>query len=126
MRNIPIVTKNLLIVNIVAFLITYILGKDASGGYVLNDLLGLHFFMASDFHVYQILTYLFMHGGIFHIVMNMFMLWMFGAIVERVWGAKNSFFITLCVELVQACFKRLFNFSNFISLMLLHILCWIF
>lgn len=35
MRNIPIVTKNLLIVNIVAFLITYILGKDASGGYVL-------------------------------------------------------------------------------------------
>ena len=54
MRNIPIVTKNLLIVNVVAFLLTFVLGKDASGGYVLNELLGLHFFMASDFQVFQL------------------------------------------------------------------------
>ena len=56
MRNIPIVTKNLLIVNVVAFLLTFVLGKDASGGYVLNELLGLHFFMASDFQVFQLIT----------------------------------------------------------------------
>ena len=37
MRNIPIVTKNLLIVNVVAFLLTFLMGKDASGGYALND-----------------------------------------------------------------------------------------
>ena len=94
MRNIPIVTKNLLIVNIVAFLVCYLMGKDASGSYVLNDMLGLHFFMASDFHVYQLFTYMFMHGGFEHIIFNMFALWMFGCVVERVWGAKNSFFIT--------------------------------
>ena len=110
MRNIPIVTKNLLIVNIVAFLITYILGKDASGGYVLNDLLGLHFFMASDFHVYQILTYLFMHGGIFHIVMNMFMLWMFGAIVERVWGAKKFLFYYIVCGIGAGLFQEVVQF----------------
>ena len=109
MRNIPIVTKNLLIVNIVAFLITYILGKDASGGYVLNDLLGLHFFMASDFQVYQLITYMFMHGGFEHIIFNMFALWMFGCVVENIWGAKKFLFYYLacgvgaglCQELAQ-------------------------
>ena len=116
MRNIPIVTKNLLIVNIVAFLITYILGKDASGGYVLNDLLGLHFFMASDFHVYQILTYLFMHGGIFHIVMNMFMLWMFGAIVERVWGAKKFLFYYIVCGIGAGLFQEVVQFFELYQL----------
>lgn len=53
MRNIPIVTKNLLIVNVVAFLVCFLMGKNGSDGYVLNDLLGLHFFLASDFHIYQ-------------------------------------------------------------------------
>lgn len=116
MRNIPIVTKNLLIVNIVAFLITYILGKDASGGYVLHDLLGLHFFMASDFHVYQILTYLFMHGGIFHIVMNMFMLWMFGAIVERVWGAKKFLFYYIVCGIGAGLFQEVVQFFELYQL----------
>lgn len=49
MRNIPIVTKNLLIVNVVAFLACLVMGKNGTDGYVLNDILGLHFFMASDF-----------------------------------------------------------------------------
>ena len=56
MRNIPIVTKNLLIVNVVAFLVCLLMGKNGPDGYVLNDLLGLHFFLASDFHIYQLFT----------------------------------------------------------------------
>lgn len=107
MRNIPIVTKNLLIVNIVAFLITYILGKDASGGYVLNDLLGLHFFMASDFQVYQLITYMFMHGGFEHIIFNMFALWMFGCVVERVWGPKKFLFYYIACGLGAGLFQEL-------------------
>ena len=92
MRSIPIVTKNLLIVNVVAFLACLMLGKDASDGYILNDYLGLHFFMASDFRIYQLFTYMFMHGGFEHIIFNMFALWMFGCVVERVWGAKKFLF----------------------------------
>lgn len=107
MRNIPIVTKNLLIVNIVAFLITYILGKNASGGYVLNDLLGLHFFMASDFQVYQLITYMFMHGGFEHIIFNMFALWMFGCVVERVWGPKKFLFYYIACGLGAGLFQEL-------------------
>jgi len=116
MRNIPIVTKNLLIVNVVAFLITYIMGKDASGGYVLNDLLGLHFFMASDFHVFQFITYLFMHGSFLHIIMNMFMLWMFGAIVERVWGSKKFLFYYIVCGIGAGLFQELVQFIELYQL----------
>lgn len=83
MQNMPTATKNLLIINIVAYLLNYALQGQ------LNDLLGLHFFMASEFHVYQLVTYMFMHGSFMHILMNMFMLWMFGAVIERVLGTRR-------------------------------------
>lgn len=92
MRNIPIVTKNLLILNIVVYLFAKLIGENASGNFLLSDYLGLHFFMASDFHVYQFITYMFMHAGFDHILFNMFALWMFGCVVERVWGAKKFLF----------------------------------
>ena len=78
MRNIPIVTKNLLIVNVVAFLACMLMDKSMGGGSGLTDMFGLHFFLASDFHIYQLVTYMFMHGGFQHILFNMFALWMFG------------------------------------------------
>lgn len=90
MPNIPSVTKNLLIINVLAFLATLTLKQVA--GIDLNDICGLHFFMASNFQVYQLFTYMFMHGGWEHIILNMFMLWMFGAVVEHVWGAKKFLF----------------------------------
>lgn len=114
MRNIPIVTKSLLIVNIVAFLITYILGKDASGGYVLNDLLGLHFFMASDFQVYQLITYMFMHGGFEHIIFNMFALWMFGCVVERVWGPKKFLFYYIACGVGAGLFQEAAQYVSYL------------
>lgn len=113
MRNIPIVTKNLLIVNVVAFLLTFVLGKDASGGYVLNELLGLHFFMASDFQVFQLITYMFMHGGFEHILFNMFALWMFGCVVERVWGAKKFLFYYIACGVGAGLFQELAQFVQF-------------
>ncbi len=87
MSNIPNITKNLLIINVLAFLAMQVLGR--MGVANLNSLFGLHFFMASQFHVYQLVTYMFMHGGWEHIILNMFMLWMFGALLERVWGPKR-------------------------------------
>ena len=61
-------------------------------GIDLTSVLGLHFFKASDFHVYQLITYMFMHGGWMHIIMNMFMLWMFGMVIENVWGPRKFLF----------------------------------
>lgn len=90
MGNIPTVTKNLLILNVIAYLAMVVLKN--STGIDLNNLLGLHFFMASDFKIYQLVTYLFMHAGFTHIFFNMFALWMFGVVVERVWGPKKFLF----------------------------------
>ena len=78
-------------------------------GIDLTSVLGLHFFKASDFHVYQLITYMFMHGGWMHIIMNMFMLWMFGMVIENVWGPRKFLFYYivcgigagLCQELAQ-------------------------
>ena len=71
MRNIPVITKNLLIINVLMFLATYVFMRT---GLDLNELLGLHFFMASNFHLYQFVTYMFMHGGFAHLFFNMFAL----------------------------------------------------
>ena len=105
-RNIPIITKNLLIINVLVFLAAEVLSLR---GILLNDLGGLHFFMASDFHLFQFVTYQFLHGSFWHLFVNMFALWMFGGVVENVWGPRKFLFYYifcgigagLCQELVQ-------------------------
>ena len=89
MRSIPTITKNLLIINVLAFLAYYVMSR---AGVDLNNLLGLHFFMASDFRIYQLFTYMFMHANLTHIFFNMFALWMFGCVIENVWGPKKFLF----------------------------------
>jgi len=64
-------------------------------GVDLNDLLGLHYFLAPDFHIYQLFTYMFMHASLQHIFFNMFALWMFGCVVENVWGPRKFLFFYL-------------------------------
>ena len=90
MFRIPNITKNLLIINVLVFIAMLVLRQ--MGVANLNDIFGLHFFMAADFHIYQLFTYMFMHAGWEHIILNMFMLWMFGAVMEQVWGAKRFIF----------------------------------
>lgn len=105
-RNIPIVTRNLLIINVLVYLLASVVEL---GGKSLTDWGALHFFMASDFHVYQFITYQFLHGGFTHLFFNMFALWMFGCVIENVWGPKKFIFYYifcgvgagLCQEMVQ-------------------------
>lgn len=113
MRNIPTVTKYLLIANVLAFLVCYLGGKDASGHYLLNDVFGLHFFLASDFHIYQLFTYMFMHGNFEHILFNMFALWMFGCVVERVWGPKKFIFYYIACGVGAGLFQEAAQFGNY-------------
>lgn len=86
MNNIPSITKNLLIINVLAFFATWVFEKQ---GLDLTATFGLHFFMAKDFSFYQLVTYLFMHGSFMHLFFNMFAVWMFGTVIERVWGPKR-------------------------------------
>ena len=73
MLRIPNITKNLLIINVLVFIAMLVLRQ--IGVVDLNDIFGLHFFMASDFHVYQLLTYMFMHAGWEHIIVNALDVW---------------------------------------------------
>lgn len=82
----PVVVKNLLIINGILFLADVVMARF---GIDLGNILGLHFFMASDFHAYQLFTYMFMHGNFSHLFFNMFALWMFGATLENIWGSKR-------------------------------------
>ena len=105
-RVLPPVVKHLLIINALLFLATFTLNRFNID---LSDYLGLHFFLASDFRPYQLITYMFMHANFEHIFFNMFALWMFGNTLENIWGSKRFllFFMVcglgagLCQELVQ-------------------------
>ncbi len=83
----PPVVKNLLIINGLFFLAT--LSLESAFGIDLVGLLGMHYFQSELFRPYQLVSYMFLHGGISHVVMNMFALWMFGYLLENVWGSKR-------------------------------------
>ena len=82
-------------------------------GVDLNNVLGLHFFLAPDFHIYQLFTYMFAHGGFSHIFFNMFALWMFGCIVERTWGPKKFLTYYIVCGVGAGLFQELAQFAQF-------------
>ena len=83
------VTTNLIIINCILLLATVVFG---SKGIDLNEWLGLHYYDAPKYNPLQMLTYMFMHGGFDHLFFNMFSLYMFGRLLEMVWGSGR--FIT--------------------------------
>ncbi len=113
-RNLPPVVKNLLIINVIMFLAAYMLpgiliryGLEVS----LEDFLGMHYFASKKFNPAQMITYMFMHApfpNITHIFFNMFALFMFGPILEHVWGSRRFmlyYFVTgVGAGLVQQLF----------------------
>ena len=114
MRNIPTITKNLLIINVLAFLAYYVLSLQHID---LNNLLGLHFFLASDFHLYQLVTYMFMHANLQHIFFNMFALWMFGCVIENVWGPKKFLFYYISCGIGAGLIQELTQLGSLYVLM---------
>ena len=94
LNNIPQVTKNLLLLNILVFILTLILG---SKGVDLNQLLSTHAIGSPLFKPYQVVTYMFAHADFLHILMNMWLFVMLGGYLERLWGPKRFFiFFLLC------------------------------
>jgi membrane associated rhomboid family serine protease len=98
-KILPPVVKNLLIINTLIFLATLALRKYHID---LIDMFGLHYPGAANFRVYQFFTYMFLHGGWAHIIFNMFALWMFGNVVENVWGGKKFLIFYLLTGLGSA------------------------
>jgi membrane associated rhomboid family serine protease len=83
----PTVIKNLLIINGLVFLAQNVFGDRL--GFSFNDVFALHTFQSPLFKPWQFITHMFMHGSLTHIFGNMLALWMFGAVLENLWGPKR-------------------------------------
>ena len=83
----PVVVKNLLIINALFFLST--LAFETQLNVDLANILGLHYPLSDDFRPWQLVSYMFMHGNFMHLFFNMFALWMFGNTLENYWGPKR-------------------------------------
>ncbi len=101
------VTKHLLIINVIVWLATIVFGR--AGIIDLERYLGLHFWLGSDFNPAQLFTYMFMHdtSGFAHIFFNMFSLWMFGSLIEKVLGSKRYLFYYISCGLGAALVQEL-------------------
>jgi membrane associated rhomboid family serine protease len=90
----PPVIKTLLLLNVAAYLIDSLLASTM--GIEIAKIFGLYYVQHPDFRLYQLLTYMFMHEGFIHLFFNMFALWMFGNVIEQVWGPKKFIFYYIC------------------------------
>jgi rhomboid-like protein len=88
--NLSPVVKNLLIINVICFLPFILLTNEQYANLILSHF-GLFYFNSPFFKPWQIITYMFLHGGWFHIIFNMFALFSFGPILEYSIGSKRFF-----------------------------------
>jgi membrane associated rhomboid family serine protease len=113
--QLPLIVKNLIIINVLVFLLRMGL---ASRGVDLDNALGLHYWQSPLFRWWQPFTHMFMHGGIGHIFFNMFALYMFGSMLENLWGPKR-FLIFYIVCGLGAAFCHMgvltFEYTRFYS-----------
>jgi membrane associated rhomboid family serine protease len=88
----PPVVKNILIINGLVLLAQFLFDKgnleNVGNGTVMNNF-ALHYVQADLFKPWQIITHMFMHGGLWHLLLNMYAVWMFGSKLENLWGGKK-------------------------------------
>ncbi len=99
----PSAIKNLLIINGLFFLAQNTIGGP-TGWINMDDLFALHAWQSPLFKPWQFITHLFMHGNVGHIFSNMFALWMFGSILENLWGPKRFLIFYISCGLGAALF----------------------
>ena len=90
----PPIVKNLVIINVIMVVLQFVLWNTFK--FSLPDILGLHYWRSDLFKPWQLITHMFMHGDprdlnatLLHIFSNMFGLWMFGSVLENLWGSKR-------------------------------------
>ena len=104
MRSLPDIVKQLIIINVLFFLGSMRLGNAA------YDLLALHYPQNPKFAPWQVVTHMFMHGSINHILFNMFGLWMFGGTLAQMWGRNKFLFFYLSTGLGAAALQLGINY----------------
>ena len=112
--NTPPVTKNIILLNILVFLVDWVMVR--SFHINLDQTLALYYPKSEFFRPYQFITHMFMHANLTHIFFNMFALWMFGRVLESVWGAKRFFIFYFVTGLGAAAFYTFVHWIEYSSL----------
>lgn len=106
-NSMPPVTKNIIIINALIWLVEVISPQFGLNGIIRH--LGLHFVTASHFNPAQIITYMFVHSQqtFMHVFFNMFTLFFFGPMLERMWGTKKFLFYYMVCGVGAALIQEL-------------------
>ena len=111
MNRISPTVKQLLIINVIFYF-----GSSMSlNTEFIYSLFSLHFPENPDFKFWQLITHMFMHGGILHLAFNMFALWMFGSAIESIFGSRRFIFFYITCGLGAALAQIGFLYYSFYS-----------
>lgn len=106
MMNMTETVKQLIIINVIFFV-------GAQFVPAAQDYLALYYFENTSFKVWQPITHMFMHGGLMHILFNMFALYSFGSALEHFWGGKKFLFFYISCGLGSALLHTAVNYFSF-------------
>ena len=113
LNNLPQVTKNILLLNIMFYVVTYILEMQ---GINLVRTLGVYNALSPLFAPFQIVTHFFMHGGFFHIFFNMWLFVMLGGYLEKIWGEQRFFIFYVSCAMGALVLYNAFGFNELLML----------
>lgn len=100
--------KILIIINIAVFILVNLFSK-----FPWFSLFGLvPRYVFTRFMIWQPLTYLFLHSGLWHLVINMLMLWMFGSVIESTWGSRQFLFYYFFTGIAAGLCSFIFAFHS--------------
>ena len=102
------VVLNLIIINVIVFVAQYLLDNTGGQSGWLTNKLALYSYDTGLFKPYQLVTHMFAHGGFFHILFNMYALWLFGAVLEKTWGPKRFLIFYLVCGLAAGLTQMFF------------------
>lgn len=83
MSNVPVAVRNIIIINVLVMIMSYLNER------FMVETFALFYPTSAFFHWWQVVTHMFMHGGFWHLFFNMYTLFIFGSVLERVWGPKK-------------------------------------
>ena len=109
MGRITEIVKHLLIINIIFFFASSVLGE------IMYDLFAMHYPNNPNFFIWQPITHMFMHGDLTHIMFNMFGLWMFGTPIEQMWGKKKFIFFYISAGLGAVLLQTIIYHIDIVS-----------
>ena len=114
MRNIPPATRNLLIINCIIYFAVMLTAGREQGPF---DMFMLYYPTSENFHWWQYVTYMFMHGGFAHLFFNMYALWLFGTMVEQTLGTKRFLILYFVTGIGAALLHTGVEYYQYISKM---------